>query len=211
MQAGIAYAKTALGRAFLEQPPTAGTRAQRSLLIMMNGQRTLRELMPAIKALGCRTRDVEDLVTRGLLEPVPVAPPAEAAPPVAEAAASDAFAAPAESKSLVVAKLFAVDLLTRTLPPQDMVLLEKAASVHSPRALLRWIDECWKHLAAVAGPERADRFRTQTLNFVPEHHIKTHGPGLFGDLAPGPRQTPWYSTRPFARPADPPPAQPDAA
>ena len=109
MQLGIPYAKTALGRAYLDQPPMPGSRARRSVLIMMDGRKTMRSLMPAIRSLGMRTADVQALVTQGLLAPAlaieQVMPPdLELTQPPRQVV---------ESKSLVVAKLFALDLLAR--------------------------------------------------------------------------------------------------
>lgn len=198
MQLGIPYAKTALGRAYLEQPPTPGSRARRSVLIMMDGRKTVRSLMPAIRSLGMRTADVQALVTQGLLEPAAeqtAAPGLDLTQPPRQVV---------ESKSLVVAKLFALDLLAQMLDPQDNEWITRAGAIHAPRALLRWIDECTRHLATVAGPERAERFRTQTLAFVPEHHLKAHGPGKFSDLLPAPRTPTWQHTRPLTRGAEPP-------
>jgi hypothetical protein len=200
MQLGIPYAKTALGRAYLEQPAMPGSRARRSVLIMMDGRKTMRSLMPAIRSLGMRTADVRALVEQGLLEPAlaieQVTPPdLELTQPPRQVV---------ESKSLVVAKLFALDLLAQMLDPQDSEWIAKAGAIHAPRALLRWIDDCTRHLAAVAGAERAERFRTQTLAFVPEHHLKAHGPGKFSDLLPAPHAGTWQHTRPFARGSEPP-------
>jgi hypothetical protein len=198
MQLGISYAKTALGRAYLSKPPAPGSRARRSLLIMMDGRKTLQQLMPAIRSLGMRTVDVQALVDEGLLQP--------AQPTDHVLTDSSDLAQPprqvVESKSLVVAKLFALDLLARILDPQDDGWISKAGSVHAPRALLRWIDDCARHLATVAGPDRAARFRTQTLAFVPDHHLKAHGPMKFTDLLPAPRSSTedvWQHTRPFTR------------
>jgi hypothetical protein len=206
MQLGIPYAKTALGRAYLDQPPMPGSRARRSVLIMMDGRRTMRSLMPAIRSLGMRTADVQALVTQGLLAPAlaieHVMPPdLELTQPPRQVV---------ESKSLVVAKLFALDLLAQMLDPQDSEWITRAGALHAPRALLRWIDDCTRHLAAVAGAERAERFHTQTLAFVPEHHLKAHGPGKFADLLPAatrtrPEESPvWQHTRPLTRASDPP-------
>jgi hypothetical protein len=69
MQMDIAYAKTALGRSYLEQPPAPERRARRSLLIMMDGQRTLEDLLPVIRTLGLTLQDVQAMVAQGLLEP----------------------------------------------------------------------------------------------------------------------------------------------
>jgi len=199
MQLGIPYAKTALGRAYLEQPPAPGSRARRSVLIMMDGRKTVRSLMPAIRSLGMRTADVQALITQGLLEPaaaveqMPATDPEPTQPPRQVV----------ESKSLVVAKLFALDLLAHLLDPQDSEWITRADAIHAPRALLRWIDDGTRHLATVAGPERAERFRTQTLAFVPEHHLKAHGPGKFSDLLPAPRTPTWQHTRPFNRGPEP--------
>lgn len=199
MQLGIPYAKTALGRAYLEQPAMPGSRARRSVLIMMDGRKTMRSLMPAIRSLGMRTADVRALVEQGLLEPAlaieQMVPDLELTQPPRQVV---------ESKSLVVAKLFALDLLAQMLDPQDSEWIAKAGAIHAPRALLRWIDDCTRHLATVAGPERAERFRTQTLAFVPEHHLKAHGPGKFSDLLPAPRAGTWQHTRPFTRGTEPP-------
>jgi len=200
MQLGIPYAKTALGRAYLNQPATPGSRARRSVLIMMDGRKTVRSLMPAIRSLGMRTADVQALVAQGFLAPSLAIE--QMAPPDLELTQPPRQVV--ESKSLVVAKLFALDLLARMLDPQDTDWADKAGSIHAPRALLRWIDDCTRHLAAVAGAERAERFRAQTLAFVPEHHLKAHGPGKFSDLLPAPPRTPtWQHTRPFTRASDP--------
>jgi hypothetical protein len=87
----VAYTKTALGRSFLEQPPVAGNRGRRSLLIMMDGQRTLHSLLPIIRTLGLSLEDVQAMVIQGLLEPVRPRPArTQSAPARTPAAARDA-------------------------------------------------------------------------------------------------------------------------
>jgi len=127
MQLGIPYAKTALGRAYLNQPATPGSRARRSVLIMMDGRKTVRSLMPAIRSLGMRTADVQALVAQGFLAPSLAIE--QMAPPDLELTQPPRQVV--ESKSLVVAKLFALDLLARMLDPQDTDWADKAGTRHA--------------------------------------------------------------------------------
>lgn len=254
MQLDIAFAKTALARSYLEQPPVQGSRGRRSLLIMMDGRKTVLDLLPAIKSLGLKIDDVEGLVMQGLLEPVksrssrsrqfmidllmgpraaadaaaagtetgdaapsetqysdtvpleaPAGDPQPAAAPPAASATSDtepgdtvpgvamqqgpqpadtrAAAAADPDKWLRVAKLFATDLLTHMLDRPASSWHERLQAIGSAAELLGWVDECALYVAAVAGRERADRFRLQVVAFVPAAQRRP-GPGTLADMTP---------------------------
>jgi hypothetical protein len=254
VQLDIAFAKTALARSYLEQPPVQGSRGRRSLLIMMDGRKTVLDLLPAIKSLGLKVDDVQGLVMQGLLEPVKsrssrsrqfmidllmgpraaadaavaAAEPGDtvptetqysdtvpvealagdalpaAAPPDASAAndagpegAGPGMAAPQDplavdtrsreaadpDKWLRVAKLFAMDLLTHMLDRPASNWHDRLQAIGSAAELLGWVDECALYVAAVAGRERADRFRLQVVAFVPAAQRRT-GPGTLADMTP---------------------------
>jgi hypothetical protein len=220
MQLDIAFAKTALARSYLSQPPVPGSRGRRSLLIMMNGRKTVQDLLPAMKSLGLKVDDVQALVAQGLLEPAPARssrsnrssrqmidmlvegavlaersfpdadfqdtePGGPAPAPVTDAelpaTATNSVAEEAAPNSpidhwLRVARFFALDLLTHMLERPGSDWHDRLQAVDTAPALMEWIDDCALYLAAVAGAERADRFRMQVVAFVP--------PGLRGPATP---------------------------
>jgi hypothetical protein len=250
-----AFAKTALGRSYLEQPPVPGSRGRRSLLIMMDGRKTVLDLLPALNSLGLKIDDVEAMVAQGLLAPAPgrsgrsrerelligmmmagrsgagdaAAGSGRKAAAVSSAASDDSLdsrfsdtlpsrlpdsapgdlvdsmpaslpvpaavegavvsfgnAAPAPAaKWLRVAKLFAQDLLTHMLGRPGSDWHDRLQAIDSPATMLEWVDDCALYLAAVAGPERSDRFRVQVVAFVPAAY--RGGPGMLAELAPGRR------------------------
>jgi hypothetical protein len=263
VQLDIAFAKTALARSYLEQPPVQGSRGRRSLLIMMDGRKTVLDLLPAIKSLGLKVDDVQGLVMQGLLEPVksrssrsrqfmidllmgpraaadvalaagaeaddtvPIETPYSDTIPL-EALAIDTLPATALSgepatddtepgdtvpgvampqgpvaadtrgseaadpdKWLRVAKLFAMDLLTHMLDRPGSNWHDRLQAIGSAAELLEWVDECALYVAAVAGRERADRFRVQVAAFVPVG-LRSTGPGTLADMAPRRRMRPFH-------------------
>jgi hypothetical protein len=190
---------------------------------MMNGRKTVLDLLPVIKSLGLKVEDVQALVAQGLLEPAPsrsgrsrkltidmlvgaVDVPGEAAraasfqdtqphePVVEELEPPAAAVAPrgtdetavtgANAHWLRVARLFALDLLTHMLERPRSDWHDRLQAVDSAPALMEWIDDCALYLAAVAGAERADRFRMQVVAFVPP---VLRGPGTLADMTPGRR------------------------
>lgn len=163
-------AKTAAGRQALSAGPAGfqGRRAQRSLLILIDGHKPLRDLQPALAALGLGSDDLWHLVEAGYAEIA--APPARAEAPVDLPLQIDpSDHAPAPRRSLVAAKFYALDLLTRMLGRGDAELREQARHVHTAADLLAWIERCTAHLAEVAGREPAALFHERTLALMPDH------------------------------------------
>jgi hypothetical protein len=76
MQASAIPIKTALGRQALRRPGFAGTRAQRALLIMVDGCTPIGRLEPVMYRMGLSQRDVQDLATAGYLGWVGASAPA---------------------------------------------------------------------------------------------------------------------------------------
>ena len=155
------YAKTEKGRAFLNDKPASGTRTLRTVLILMDGRKPVRELLPAIQPLGWQLNEVQSLVAQGLLVPVTTAGDVVAASPPAAAASRQS------NRSLAAAKFYALDMLARMLGHGDADLRERARAVDSASTLMAWIDESAERVKQVAGLDRAESFRARTLELMP--------------------------------------------
>jgi hypothetical protein len=223
----VALSKTALGRRYLEQPPIPGRRGRRSLLIIMDGRKTLMELLPVIRSMGLSLHDVETMVDQGMLAPAsPPRPPAIdelAGVPDMDAAADDRSVggdtvpmpqpelAPDAQDWLPPARRFAADLLTHMLGRPGSSMHDRLQAIGSAAGMMAWTEECTLYLAATAGPERADRFRLQVMAFVPPALRGTAPaprPLTLADLVPGrtpgPR-SPWAGDPSWADPPTRPP------
>lgn len=229
----VALAKTPLGRRYLEQPPVPGRRGRRSLLIIMDGRKTLLELLPVIRSMGLSLHDVETMVDQGMLAPAsPPRPPAideRAGAPGIDSSSQDAPAmdASADDRSvggdtvpmpqpdlapdgqgwLAPARLFAADLLTHMLDRPGSLMHDRLQAIDSAPGMMAWIEECTLYVAAAAGPERADRFQLQVTDFVPLA-LRGTAPAprslTLADLVPG--RKPWQRSPWVGDPrwADPP-------
>lgn len=94
------YTKSDLGlRAMKDRHAVDITRAQRSALILFDGQRSVRAVLEATAALGATAADIDQLVALGLLQPLAGAAPAPAAAPAAAAAAGARTAPAADQPS----------------------------------------------------------------------------------------------------------------
>jgi hypothetical protein len=145
--ASTILSKTESGRRLLAGPRQALPPGLRMLLIMVDGRRSLAELLALAQGLGLQPQQaIERLLSDGLVEgPVVAAPPPSAA---ANTAAR-----------LMRAKFFALDLAARMLAGRDTALREAARSVDTESRFAAWMDQCAAEIARAADAERAALFR----------------------------------------------------
>jgi hypothetical protein len=90
---------------------------------------------------------------------------------------------------LLPARLFAMDLLTHMLGRPGSPMHDRLQAIHSAPRMMAWIEECTLYLAAAAGAERAGRFQSQVMAFVPPAlrgaAAQTPRPLTLADLVPG--------------------------
>ena len=162
----VIHAKTDAGRRALQERAFSGTRAQRSLLIMVDGVQTLGKLWPAVEALGLGERDVEYLAARGYIETRVTVPQKAQRTAVAKAAAAPA-PRPVQ-RSLAAAKFYALDQVGRLLGHRDEPLRLAAREVTDRSSLVAWLQQCHHHIAEMAGQQRAELFSARVSDLLPE-------------------------------------------
>lgn len=165
------YAKTDAGRRALQERAFSGSRAQRSLLILIDGVQTLGKLWPAIQALGLSERDVEYLAECGYIEARLPAQKVQrpAAVKMAAAVATTAGEAPRlVQRSLAAAKFYALEQISRLLGQADEDFRLAARKVTDRTSLVAWLEQCRHHIAEVAGEERAELFAARVFDLMPE-------------------------------------------
>ena len=159
------FAKTEAGRRALQERSFSGTRAQRSLLIMIDGMQPLGKLWPAVETLGLNERDVEHLAQCGYIEGRAVM---RTTPRAAAAATPAAESSRPVQRSLAAAKFYALDQVGRLLGRADEELRLAARTVTDRTSLITWLEHCQRHIADVAGEERAGLFAARVLDLLPE-------------------------------------------
>lgn len=168
----LIYAKTDAGRRALQDRAFTGSRAQRSLLIMIDGVQTLARLWPAIEALGLGERDVQFLAECGYVEARAVvvgSRSSSTARAVQAAVAATPAAAPRQpTRSLAAAKFYALEQMGRLLGRADEELRVAARTVTDRASLVAWLERCAGHIATVAGEERAASFAARVSELMPE-------------------------------------------
>lgn len=173
----VPYAKTDLAWDVIRGRSVALDAAMRALLIMMDGKRPLRDLLPAMKALSLKVEDVHALMERGFVRPcvtanaqqrrlasrmaLPAAEPDEACVP------SPPPAGP-QQKSLAAAKFYALDQLARILGRADESLRLASREVVDRGTMDAWLLRCRQEIELVAGLERADLFATRVFEELPK-------------------------------------------
>ncbi len=191
--------KSEAARALLQGAAFDGTRSQRAWLIMVDGQKSLRELAAPARALGLGPADLQRLVDGGWIEfprarastggarraAPPAQPPSSAAPvaPAAVAAPAAAVASarpPAEAgppRSWAVAKMYAIDLVRVLLPAHQRELVELSRTVNDGDGLQAWLQVVAAELTARAGPERARLFIDKVSLVMPSPPAQSPGAG----------------------------------
>ncbi|MFZ4550948.1 MAG: hypothetical protein ACOYNB_03905 [Aquabacterium sp.] len=176
----VPYAKTDLAWDVIRGRSVALDAAMRALLIMMDGKRPLRDLLPAMKALSLKVEDVHALMERGFVRPCVTANAQQrrlssrmalpAAEPDDECLPSPASAAPAvpQQKSLAAAKFYALDQLARILGRADESLRLASRDVVDRGSMDAWLLRCRQEIANVAGSERADLFAARVFEELPK-------------------------------------------
>jgi hypothetical protein len=161
--------KTELCRRLLLDRHTPISRAHRSFLIMVDGQRHLGDLDAALAILGMGTADLHSLTRLGLLA-WEGAPGADSDAAVAPGARSSSRVA--GNRSLAAAKLFALELTGRMLARRDQPLRDAARDVTCEDELLPWLNHCALLIAELASPERAALFIDKVHAVVPRHLLE---------------------------------------
>ncbi|ALT76562.1 hypothetical protein [Paucibacter sp. KCTC 42545] len=160
--------KTAAARAYLSQQPGQHgapvaqpilTRAQRMLLITVDGQRSESELLSLARSLGLDAAVLRQLETLGLIS----------RPNASEQAQQRERAAEQDRRTrmLAAAKLFALELASRMLVGQDGRLREQMRAVQSESAFWDWLAQCESSITLVADAERAALFRHRVAANLP--------------------------------------------
>ncbi|MCW7539947.1 hypothetical protein OOT46_19095 [Aquabacterium sp. A7-Y] len=176
----LVYAKTDAGRHALRERNFLGTHGQRALFILIDGRQPLRRLGAAIRSLGLGLSDVQALLDRAYVE---VVGPARglvrevAAAPISVDIETDAPLAAARSvtRSLAAAKFYALEQIGRMPGQGDAALRQAARDVRDRESLLRWLEDCKRHLQQVAGEERARLFLARSLELLPEEEALDRG------------------------------------
>jgi hypothetical protein len=184
----VAYTKTALGRSFLEHPPVAGNRGRRSLLIMVDGHRTLRSMLPVIRSLGLSLEDVQSMVMQGLLEPArpraaraqdaPARAPAPAAAPQPARSAAPRQALPAPTAVPAVASAAASQgrpaAAAGPAPAGRLAAVKEAVAELLSEALGRSESRLHGRLAAVENAPALAEWLDECLMYLAAVHGSTH-------------------------------------
>ncbi|WP_019561233.1 hypothetical protein [Caldimonas manganoxidans] len=150
--------KTARGRAVLQGTSFPGTWAQRQLLVMLDGRRSLAALAPIIESLGLKEDQVRDLVALGLAEWVVAPPPVPKKP----------GAPRPRPRSLHLAKIYALELAILMAPDHEPSLRDAVRTVHDEPSLWSWMQLARACVARQAGEARAALFWSQVQAQLPE-------------------------------------------
>lgn len=148
--------KTAKGREALAVRGFTGTRAQRSFLILIDGRKPLKALAAAAQTLGIDAQQIQALLDAGWVE--------WASKPVVKAGSAPALEHgglapnPREQRSLAQAKLYALELATLMVRPQEQAVREAARAVFDETSMKAWLQDIAQRIAEHAGAERAAHF-----------------------------------------------------
>lgn len=164
MDSSLIPSKTPKARQVLQGRDFPGTWAQRALLIMADGRKTLGELAGVIGGLGLSSADLQALGEAGWItwtgQPAPLAQ--------ARATLPTPAAAPGPARTLAAAKFFALDLIGRMLGQRDEPLRMAARDVADAGELLAWLADCVDTLRREAGDEPAEMFHLRVRAMLPE-------------------------------------------
>ena len=157
------YRKTAKGSEAIANRQSGLGPRHRSLLIMMDGRRSVAELAPVGSALGDVTELMQVLVAEGLIEPLQQPAPASAPAPLAAAASAPAplaaAADPAKARiSLSHAQRHAVRLLNDLLGPGAAELCMKLEASKTGQEFRAALQRTEAVLRDAVGPKKAERF-----------------------------------------------------
>ncbi|MDT9000716.1 hypothetical protein RQP53_15680 [Paucibacter sp. APW11] len=158
--------KTDYARALLARPGRELPRPVRTLLILVDGQKTVTELLSLGSALGLDRSALEVLQTQGLISVPDLAAQAREAAErqAAEQARAERAARQAEqARKLVAAKFFALDLATRMLAGREGSLRDGARLADNETSFMAWLETCSAAIASHADAERAQVFRERVV------------------------------------------------
>jgi len=140
-------------------------RSRRLFLIMIDGQKSLRDLSDAARQLGIDSAMIASMVNAGLVqwqrdEPAPL-------PAKRVVATATAGQTPAPSFSLAAAKFYAMNLTALMLPGEDAELREAARQVTDADGLRNWLGTAAMQIAARAGDDRGNLFLGKVAGMLP--------------------------------------------
>ncbi len=165
--------KTPKARQVLQGRDFPGTRAQRALLIMADGRKTLQDLSGAIRSLGLSPADLQALAAEGWVTWQGEIAPGTTMTPAVDIEVPVASAVPAgPARTLAAAKLFALDLIGRMLGTRDEALRRAAREVADAEALLAWLDQCMVQLRSEHGDEPAELFHLRVRAVLPPEALQ---------------------------------------
>jgi len=164
--------KTVAGRRVLQGGAFIGSRPQRLFLIMVDGQKTFRELAEPARTLGLTAVDLADLTSGGwiaLEPPAPLArspalallPTAKTPPPVTTRAE------PPDRRSLAAAKMYALGLIQLMLPGRDQAMRQISRAVRTEAELRAWVELASREIGRASGPERGRLFLDRVIAQLP--------------------------------------------
>lgn len=143
-----APAKTDAARQLLAGPRTALPAPLRMLLISVDGQRGVGQLMDIARSLNLEADALDRLRRDGLIS-------GDAQPVVPSPARTHGN----ELRSLMRAKMFALDLAGRMLAGRDAELRASAREVDTESRFLEWLTDASARIEAASTAERAQLFR----------------------------------------------------
>ncbi|WP_397533445.1 hypothetical protein [Roseateles sp.] len=137
--------KTAAAHAALAGDRQAVSPKLRMLLILVDGRKTLDQLCAIATGLGHDLQAFVELRRLGMLSwPEPAGAP--------DAAAGD------DTKRLVNAKFYALDLAARMLAGKDEALRQAARAVNDEQAFISWLQTCAQQIEQASSADRAKFF-----------------------------------------------------
>lgn len=175
MEQGTILVKTAKGQEEIEKRTHKLAGRLRAVLFMVDGQRTVGDLLEQAGGLADQLADqLEELSAQGFLadsspvvevpEPAVVAPAPRPAQPPAPSTAKAAVSWTATPLAVLKPKL--VRMLTDTLGMRAMFLTAQVNALTTHRELERTIDEIAQSMATTAGADAASKWRDEARRLV---------------------------------------------
>jgi hypothetical protein len=167
LEQDIIYRKSGKGADALATRQAALGPRQRSLLILVDGKRSLHELAALGAALGDIPRLMEDLLAQGFIEPTLLRATGTAALTMVPAPAPRPAGAAGPTQLLVPldkAQAFAVECLSDLLGPAGTDLCRRIEATRSPHEFRAAVRRTETTLRELVGPELAQQFVREVEN-----------------------------------------------
>jgi hypothetical protein len=187
MQTNAVPVKTERGRMALRRRDFDGSRAQRALLIMVDGRNSVDRLAPVMASLGLSWSDLQQMADAGLLAWHALSRPDATASMGTRPAARPPAALQDESETLpqpafevAEAVLIVLEQTQRLLGDADLPLREAASRLHDAAGLHGWLTMATAAVEAALGASAAGDFERVTRSRL-EEDLLTSGP-VSGDV-----------------------------